>query len=273
MDLADGISLPRFRRPRLEVRYKADGGIVTDVDAAIETALRAVLGAQRPADAILGEEFGGTQDQARVWMIDPIDGTAAFAEGGQDWSTLIALVEDGVPAVGVVSRPASGRRWWAATGCGAFADGRAIGVSGTERLADSTMCEDFRRSIRRGLATNPLAALAQRCSRIAPWIDRSSVMLPIASGDADFLVNWWGGKGSDLASSICVLHEAGGRFSDLRGRLDIDADIQVMSNGHLHSQLLELLNEMIGLGEFDATVAPDEDTGAIREARRRQPRQ
>src|SRR5690606_28667345 len=100
--------------------------------------------AARPGDSILGEEYGTQGSSARQWIIDPIDGTANFLRGVPIWGTLIALAVDGAPVVGVVSAPALGRRWWAASGDGAWVreHGRAarrIRVSGVADLADASL--------------------------------------------------------------------------------------------------------------------------------------
>ena len=269
-DLADAISMARFDQPDLGQHVKGDSGIVTEADLQIEQVLRAELDRVRPRDAILGEEFGGTADHARVWMLDPIDGTAAFAAGNRDWSTLISLVEDGAPVVGVVSRPAWARRWWAAEGRGAFADGRRIRVSRTNRLGDAVMCDDFRHSAVRQILDNPVPVLAARCAHVIPWLHRASTLLPIAEAQADFLLNWWGGSGPDLSGGVCILTEAGGRFSDLHGVADFNADVQLMSNGVLHDELLATVNQMIDAGQFDPTIEPTEDLEAIRRVRRHQ---
>ena len=80
----------------------------------MEELIREALSAQRPDDVVLGEEFGGTAVFAgRQWVVDPIDGTKNFVRGVPVWATLIALLDDGVPVVGVVSAPALHRRWWA----------------------------------------------------------------------------------------------------------------------------------------------------------------
>src|SRR5690606_6922168 len=82
-------------------------------------------------------------DSTRQWIIDPIDGTAGFLRGLPIWSTLISLAVDGEPVVGVASSPALGKRWWAATGAGAWvrdADGeRRMHVSGVARLEDASI--------------------------------------------------------------------------------------------------------------------------------------
>ena len=113
-DIADSISLARFRAQDLHVETKPDSSPVTDADRSVEQALKAKLTEQRPTDALIGEEFGNTDGEAagpkRTWIIDPIDGTANFMRGVPVWASLIALAVDGKVVLSVVSAPALGRR-------------------------------------------------------------------------------------------------------------------------------------------------------------------
>jgi len=120
------------------VTTKPDGSPVTDVDVAIETALRASLARDRPGDMVTGEELGDTGPAARRWYLDPIDGTKRFIAGDPAWMTLIALAVDDRLVLGIVDFPALGERWWAVRGRGAFHDGRRLRVSTRARLADAT---------------------------------------------------------------------------------------------------------------------------------------
>src|ERR1700758_1679823 len=121
-DRADALTSDRFGALDLCIDTKPDLTPVTDADRAVESDLREVLGRERVGDSVVGEEFGGTTTfTGRQWIIDPIDGTKNFVRGVPVWASLIALLEDGVAAVGVVSAPALHRRWWAARGQGAFA--------------------------------------------------------------------------------------------------------------------------------------------------------
>ena len=122
-DAADAIALGRFRSRDLVVETKPDRTPVTDADREIEHELRAMLGAERRRDAILGEEQGATGSGRRRWIVDPIDGTRNYSRGIPVWATLIALEEDGQVMLGVVSAPALHRRWWAERGGGAHAGG------------------------------------------------------------------------------------------------------------------------------------------------------
>ncbi|MFE1346347.1 inositol monophosphatase family protein, partial [Streptomyces sp. NPDC058757] len=123
-DAADAATMARFRALDLKVETKPDMTPVSEADRAAEELIRAGLQKERPADAILGEEYGVEGTGPRRWVIDPIDGTKNYVRGVPVWATLIALMEEDEtgfqPVVGVVSAPALGRRWWAAKGLGAF---------------------------------------------------------------------------------------------------------------------------------------------------------
>jgi histidinol-phosphatase len=148
-DRAAELSLPAFGRPNRPTETKPDGSVVAETDRNVEALLRDLLSDWRPRDHVVGEEYGGTTDAARCWYIDPIDGTANFVRGLDRWSTLVALAVDGVVTVGVIDYPVWKRRVWATRGGGAFAAGRPLHVSTTDRLSEATVCDDYRRRIER----------------------------------------------------------------------------------------------------------------------------
>src|SRR5204863_7315957 len=137
-DKADEISQRHFRAADLVVETKPDLTPVTIADRAVEDALRGMVPS---TDAVVGEESGasGPDDSSRRWIIDPIDGTKNFVRNIPVWATLIALEVDGEITVGVASAPALGRRWWAARGLGAFADGQPIHVSAVAALGNAQL--------------------------------------------------------------------------------------------------------------------------------------
>jgi histidinol-phosphatase len=137
-DAADAVTLPRFRAADLRVETKADLTPVTDADRATERMLRERIARDRPGDGVLGEEEGDGGGAVR-WIVDPIDGTRNFSRGIPVWATLVALERGGELVCGVVSAPALGRRWWAARGEGAFANGARIGVSGVGELSKASV--------------------------------------------------------------------------------------------------------------------------------------
>ena len=106
-DQADALTMDRFGALDLRVETKPDLTPVTDADRSASRSAARASSRQRPDDVVFGEEFGGTAVFAgRQWVIDPIDGTKNFVRGVPVWATLIALLDDGVPTVGVVSAPA-----------------------------------------------------------------------------------------------------------------------------------------------------------------------
>lgn len=244
-DLADEISLARFRAVDLEVSTKPDRTPVTEADLAVERAIRDRLAQARPDDGILGEEFGTEGDATRQWIIDPIDGTANFLRGVPVWATLIALAIDGVPVVGVVASPAMGRRWWATTGAGAWttdAPGgvpRRIGVSQVAELADASLSFQSIAQWRDAGYLEPLLALAERTWRDRAYGDAWSYML-VAEGLVDiageFDVKVW-----DLAAIVPVVEEAGGRFTSITGEPGPRHGNAIATNGRLHDTVLGVL--------------------------------
>lgn len=245
-DAADAVAMERFDAADLRIDTKPDRTHVTEADLATERAIRAILDAERPDDAILGEEFGTSGDTARRWVIDPIDGTHNYMRGIPVWATLIALTVDGVPQIGVVSQPAIGRRWWAATGQGAWTttatgDERRIHVSGIDQVSAASI--SFQ-SIEQWDDVDHLPAL-ERLTR-AVWRDRAyGDALPymwLAEGRLE-LVAEFGVKEYDIAAIAPIVREAGGRFTAFDGSDRLDAESSFATNGLLHDAFFALLHE------------------------------
>ncbi len=143
-DQVDSLTMARFKALDLRVETKPDTTPVSDADRSAEAMIRSQLARTRPRDAVHGEEMPDTGHGPRQWVVDPIDGTKNFVRGVPVWATLIALLDDGEPVLGVVSAPALGRRWWAAKGSGAWS-GRSLSsatrlhVSEVGRLADASL--------------------------------------------------------------------------------------------------------------------------------------
>ncbi|OBF81257.1 histidinol-phosphatase [Mycobacterium sp. 852002-51163_SCH5372311] len=245
-DRADTLTSARFGALDLRVDTKPDLTPVTDADRAVESALRDELGRERPDDSVLGEEFGGTSSfSGRQWVIDPIDGTKNFVRGVPVWATLIALLDDGVPSVGVVSAPALRRRWWAARGQGAFASvegasPRRLSVSSVAELgAASLSFSSLSGWAQLGLRER-FVELTDAVWRVRGYGDFLSYCL-VAEGAVDIAaepeVSLW-----DLAALDVLVSEAGGRFSALDGTAGPHGGSAVATNGLLHEQVLSRLN-------------------------------
>ncbi|MEU6131712.1 histidinol-phosphatase [Saccharopolyspora sp. NPDC047091] len=242
-DTADGITADRFRALDLAVDRKPDRTPVTDADLAVEDGVRAVLAEQRPADEIAGEERGGEVTAARTWVLDPIDGTKNFLRGVPAWATLIALVEDGTPTVGVISAPALGRRWWAAAGRGAWAGSggaaERISVSGVREISDAYLSTTHLGSWVEHHSRESYLRLVDACWENRAFGDFWQHCL-VAEGAIDVaaeaIVNPW-----DVAAVQVIVREAGGEFTDLGGQRGFQGGSALSTNGHLHATALDLL--------------------------------
>jgi len=232
---ADSLTMPRFGAVDLRIDTKPDMTPATDADLDAETMLRGRLAEQRPGDSVLGEEFGGTTAfSGRQWVIDPIDGTKSFVRGVPVWATLIALLVDGVPVVGVVSAPALGRRWWAAQGQGAFTSfggaTRRIWVSGVGDLSSASLSfSDLTTGWEAGRSR--FLDFTDAVWRVRGYGDFWSYCL-VAEGAVDIAVEpevkLW-----DLAPLDLLVREAGGRFTNLAAEPGPHGGSAVARNGLL----------------------------------------
>lgn len=243
-DQADSLTMDRFGALDLHIETKPDLTPVTDADRGAEEALRASLASARPDDTVFGEEFGGTTTlTGRQWVIDPIDGTKNFVRGVPVWCTLIALFEDGVPTIGVVSAPALARRWWAGLGQGAFGSfagsTRKLSVSGVADLAsaslsysDLTTGWDDRR--------DSFVALTDAVWRVRAYGDFWSYCM-VAEGAVDIAcepeVKLW-----DIAPLDILIREAGGTFTSIDGAQGPHGGSALATNGLLHDAVLHRLS-------------------------------
>jgi myo-inositol-1(or 4)-monophosphatase len=242
---AGKIILPHFRdAASLRVETKADNSPVTIADRSAEEALRKLMEIHTPGYGVIGEEFGSVAGRTdREWVIDPIDGTKAFIHGVPLFGTLLALLENGRPVVGVISLPALGQVLYATLGGGCFLDGRPCRVSSHARVEDSLLLDGSTTTMER-LGHGPAwAALRTRAKLHRGWGDCYGHML-VACGRAeamfDPIVSIW-----DVAPMAVILPEAGGRFSSLSGRGSITENSGISSNGHIHEEILRGLGHPI----------------------------
>ena len=218
-DAADTLTLPRFRASDLRVETKPDLTPVTDADRATERLLRERIARDRPGDSVLGEEEGDDGGLIR-WILDPIDGTRNFSRGIPVWATLIAL--EG--RVAVVSAPALGKRWWAARGEGAFANGSAIGVSSVGTLAEASVSCTYGRDLAQ------VEPFVWHARGLGDFWQHMLVAEGALEAGVDAQLALW-----DHAALEPIVLEAGGWLGEVRGQF-------VSTNGLLHEELLAVLN-------------------------------
>jgi fructose-1,6-bisphosphatase/inositol monophosphatase family enzyme len=216
---------------------KADASPVTEADRAVERLLRDALAELRPDDGVLGEEFGSHGAGERTWILDPIDGTAAFARRDPNWRIQLALESGGEIIVAVVDAPALDVRWWAATGTGAYervADGpdRRLRASETATVDDALVAAHPSQ-----LAHRLPAGTRQPAPTPLPLVELIRGEL-----DAYFVqcCHTW-----DHAPWILLVQEAGGSFTDHRGGTAPDQRGGLYSNRRIHHDLLGALSPPI----------------------------
>jgi histidinol phosphatase-like enzyme (inositol monophosphatase family) len=222
------------------IELKEDETPVTLADKNAERMIRELIEKSFPHDKILGEEEGGDTDALDRWVIDPIDGTKSFVSGVPLYGTLIAYEQDGVPILGVSYFPALDQMFYAEVGGGAFVDGRPCHVSGKTAIRSSVLsCGGLSSMLKQGrwdtFAKLSLTTLATRS-----WSDAYGHCL-VASGRiegmVDPIVNRW-----DISAIKVIVEEAGGHFTDFKGRNPFDAgnfQLEALcSNGWIHEELL-----------------------------------
>jgi len=243
-DAVERITVSRFRAEDLVVESKPDLTLVSDADRAAEEMVRHQLKRTRPRDAVEGEEFETTGRGPRRWVIDPIDGTHNFVRGVPVWATLIALVDEGQPVLGLVAAPALNRRWWAANGSGAWSgrslsSAKRIGVSKVSQLSDASLSYSSMGGWKQHDRYQEFLNLADDCWRTRAYGDFWSYML-VAEGAVDIAVEP-DLQVYDMAALVPIVTEAGGRFTSLDGTPGPWGGNAVATNGLLHDEVLARL--------------------------------
>ena len=135
---ASGEVIRRYFRRDVAIDTKPDATPVTIADREAEAAMRALIEQRYPDHGIFGEEHGAVRTDAEwVWVLDPVDGTKAFACGKPNFGTLIALAHRGTPVVGVIDQPISGERWLGVDGRPTTLNGQPIRTRPCCRLAEA----------------------------------------------------------------------------------------------------------------------------------------
>jgi myo-inositol-1(or 4)-monophosphatase len=219
---AAGHAIKPFFRQRIDVAHKQ--GVhcfdpVTEADRGAERAIRTLIARERPADAILGEEYGETAGTSGYrWVLDPLDGTRAFITGRHEWGTLIALERGGVPVLGIMDQPVLGERFVGANGAAHLIQAGCavpLRVRACASLADAVLC-----------ATDPAAYFTPgelaAFMRLAPQTRMMRyggdcyIFAMLALGFVDLIVEA-GFHAWDAAALIPLVEGAGGVMTNWNG--------------------------------------------------------
>lgn len=212
---AAGAAIRPYFRAEYGLETKDDASPVTLADTAAEAAMRRLISAERPMDGIIGEEEEERAGSSgRTWVLDPIDGTRSFIVGRPIFGTLIALLEDGWPVLGIIDQPIIGERWLGVTGRPTLFNGQP---------AQARTCRELSKAL---LATTSPALFTDDQLHAFEHVDAAvlSTVLGgdcynyglVASGHLDLVIEA-GLKLHDFAALVPVVEGAGGRMCDWQG--------------------------------------------------------
>lgn len=220
----------------LQAEAKSDESPVTIADRAAEEAMRALIEAQFPEHGIFGEEHGFVRTDAEyAWVLDPIDGTRAFVTGMPIFGTLIALMRNSRPVLGMIDQPILNERWIGVADRQTTLNGKPVATSGVTRLADanqySTDPDMFDAGSDRAKVDAVLGAVKSR--RYGG--DCYSYAL-LASGHVDLVIDAKM-KIYDFMPLVPVVENAGGVMTDWNGN-----PLTRESDGHVVAAATAALN-------------------------------
>jgi histidinol phosphatase-like enzyme (inositol monophosphatase family) len=239
---AGRVTLRYFQGP-LEVESKADRSPVTAADRESERFLVDTLRRRFPRDAILGEESGEHPgDSGYRWVIDPIDGTKSFVHGVPLYGVLVGLEDpEGTPVAGAVALPALGDLFAAARGEGAYWNGRRARVSAIAAIDAACVVATGDECFAATGTLGAWEAVRARARLVRGWGDCYGHLL-VASGRAEAmldpeLADW------DCVAILPIVEEAGGVFTDWRGRRTARGKSAVSTNAAIAGELRALLRD------------------------------
>ena len=247
---AAGAAIRPLFRGTWEQERKADRSPVTEADRAAEAAMRAILESERPDDGIIGEEYGKSREGAgRQWVLDPVDGTISFIAGRPIFGTLIALMQDGWPVLGIIDQPIIGERWVGRIGMPTTLNGEEVHTRTCKSL-DAAMLATSSPHYFDAEGAESYMRLAhavggnKRQGMIVYGGDCYNYGL-LANGTLDIICEA-GMKLHDYAALVPVVEGAGGTMSDWQGNpLDADSDGTVLALGD-PARLEDVLEALAG---------------------------
>jgi histidinol-phosphatase len=248
--LAEAEILPRFKR--VSFTLKADGSEVTDADREGERVMRAAIARRFPEDAILGEEMGrsGPDSAHRLWVLDPVDGTVWFTLGLPKFGTLIGLLEDREPVLGVIHLPALGETVYAERGSGCWlrhgdAAAERMHVASGVALRDAFVsaggvhASDIQPEAGRAANLTALVRRARKLRFVGDCLQHALVCQGRLNAALDTIMSPW-----DVAALVPCVEEAGGVATTLEGRredLVFGGSLLTSCDAALHREIIDVL--------------------------------
>ena len=230
-DVAGAAIRPLFRGQWSEEK-KADRSFVTEADRAAEAAMRRLIEAEFSADGIIGEEYGTRNEgSGRQWVLDPIDGTTSFIAGRPIFGTLIALLQDGWPVLGIIDQPIAGERWVGRIGQPTLFNGKPAQARPLKNISDAVLATTSPHLFTNEEADAFMSVAKQVAEKKIVFGGDCYNYALVASGHIDIVIEA-GLKLYDYAALVPVVEGAGGMMADWQGNpLDAGSDGTVIALG------------------------------------------
>jgi histidinol-phosphatase len=221
---------------------KSDNTPVTQADKQAEQILREMITNYWPDHGIIGEEYGHVNSDAQYcWIVDPIDGTKSFVSGVPLYSTLLALTDGDEALLGVVYFPALDDMIYALRGEGCYWNGRRARVSDQKNMTDAVLLTSELKYFQPSGRFEAWQRLIDKTYIQRTWGDAYGYFL-VATGRADIMVDpamhLW-----DCGPLQVIMEEAGGTFTDWKGKATIHGYESVATNGHLFEEVMQIIGE------------------------------
>lgn len=235
-----GKIIKNYFRSEINIESKHDESPVTIADKKAEEKMREMIMKNFPEYGILGEEFGEHNPDAEYkWILDPIDGTKSFIHGTVTFGTLIGLLKNDEPLLGVINQPIM-NDFLIGDNNSAELNGKSVKVNDTSEIFDASLMTTDQNYIKQYHDIQKFLKLTEQVKLYRMWGDCYGYML-LAMGYADIMIDpimhiW------DTAALVPVVRGAGGIITDYRGNDVMKGNSVIASTPGLHSQLLKLLN-------------------------------
>lgn len=228
---------------KFNVEIKGDGSPVTSVDKAAEMSVRSIISELHPDHGIIGEEHGSSApDSEFVWVIDPIDGTLPFLAGFPVFGTLIALLHQGQPVLGVINMPITQERWMGVTGRSTTYNGKQARTRNCTNLASammSTSNPDYYDK-----TSLPALQRMRQATKLNVYGGSCMAYGQIASGCIDVGIDVLFDV-VDYLAFVPIISGAGGIITDWDAKpLDINSGDRIIAAGDIrtHAEALKVLS-------------------------------
>src|SRR5215469_2832614 len=232
-----------WKRDGLKVGSKGRDNPVTQADLEADTALKKLLRDPFPAYGWLSEETADNDDRLRcrrVWIVDPLDGTKEFINGIPEFAVAIALIEDGVPVLGVTYNPIKREMFWGGRGAGCHLNTRRVRVTRTRTLARATVLAS------RSETARGEWKVFHGTMKVSPTGSVAYKLAMVAGGKADATFTRSPKSEWDIASGAALVVAAGGKITDAEGRelrfnqRNVKLEGLIADNGILHAELVKI---------------------------------